>query len=1331
MTKNYYFLKRLLSLIVISASAFVLYGQTEISNRAGLEAINDGLDGSYILTADIDLTGTNWSPLGSNSTPFTGTLDGNGHIITGLRYDNTDSDNSDYPSGSRKVGLFSVISGGTVKNLGLERAYVKGGKHVGGIAGTLKGGAVVEQCYVGNSYIETGDHGGSIAGQMDGPATIRNCYANGEVYSRADQGSGLLGRFVDQGLISKCYFSGIVRSGNPSGIGAYNDGDLDTRAVVENSVNLAPYILGDRNLRVNPGPNSEKDGKSRIPTLTKLYSLKYTFLSKTKDDFTTTSIVPTNDGNYGTDKRHGANIPGGDAQSLSQSFYQHTLSWDFDDVWKMPANGYPILKWQSDPTEVSVVAIKGGDKLLFPGKPLNLYKYIHLGNTLQSNTNVFVDFTSASSYVEVVNGAAQLTASGLTQTGTIDVTINIVAKSGYTLTGSKTSFTIKIKPEISEISTPAQLMDMTDFQKAYKLTADLDFDGITFTRLNEFKGVLDGNGHVIKNLTYNNTEDGDDKGNTVGLFKTIKDAKIYNLGLENINFIGRNDVAALAGKAIGQSEIENCYVANSYLEGRDHVASIAGALQEGATIRNCYSNARVHSREHQAGGLSGVIGYGFIYNSYYSGMVSNVNNRAVGIGGYQDDASQNPENVRIENCVSLSPYMLSNNWNADAVRILHDAGGRPATLVNNYGLDTAWRGKNDWSGGGLVSEDTGKIGTDKLQGANVSNADARTQAFYEKTLHWDFNHVWKMSDGGFPILQWQTAPLVADFIALKDEYVIEKDNTSGINLAYTLPNTYGILYTLVSDDETKLTVNGNVIKVADSWNEMLATSVDVRLTSAATGISLKNSDPLNFGIVPSAIYSDASLSALSVLDADLIPAFDAHVYNYDVYVDESIKNTVIAATTTQSGAVITDAVNLLGTQELNIGQNVFTLEVNSQNEENSKTYTLTIHRGLFSVSKLDGTGKRQVNVYSSDSNNSKESAYRLLIGKHAVSSKDDKWCPSDENITTPQATFTFAEIYEVSAVAWRDKHFREGGDGQIDTWKVEVSMDAENWTEVINVSGQADLVNKYETFTPVEARYLRFIPTKNGQGAAWIYGFDIYGTFAELVDETIVSRGKTILSYEGGYWEGAGRESPANILDGHYDTNPWATYTSPQSVDIDLEEQYNINKFKLVAAQENEENSFSAYNVYVKTEAEDDWSDAIVGTISTDAGVQSSTINLNESPIQDIRYVKLEIPVEAKGNADAWVRLREFEVYGSKVGVGVNQPEANDNRVYTVNRNIVVRINNEVSGQLAVYNLLGKQLVSQKLDGHITYVQREFEPGVYVVSFTNAGKTQTAKVIVK
>ena len=52
------------------------YGQTTISDAAGLAAIANNLSGSYVLTTDITLTGT-WTPI----TGFSGTFDGGGHII--------------------------------------------------------------------------------------------------------------------------------------------------------------------------------------------------------------------------------------------------------------------------------------------------------------------------------------------------------------------------------------------------------------------------------------------------------------------------------------------------------------------------------------------------------------------------------------------------------------------------------------------------------------------------------------------------------------------------------------------------------------------------------------------------------------------------------------------------------------------------------------------------------------------------------------------------------------------------------------------------------------------------------------------------------------------------------------------------------------------------------------------------------------------------------------------------------------------------------------------------------------------------------------------------
>ena len=49
--------------------------QTQITDEAGLKAIANDLNGNYVLAADITLTGQ-WTPLGTEASPFTGTFDG-------------------------------------------------------------------------------------------------------------------------------------------------------------------------------------------------------------------------------------------------------------------------------------------------------------------------------------------------------------------------------------------------------------------------------------------------------------------------------------------------------------------------------------------------------------------------------------------------------------------------------------------------------------------------------------------------------------------------------------------------------------------------------------------------------------------------------------------------------------------------------------------------------------------------------------------------------------------------------------------------------------------------------------------------------------------------------------------------------------------------------------------------------------------------------------------------------------------------------------------------------------------------------------------------------
>ena len=59
---------------------------------------------------------------------FTGTFDGQGHTIKGLKYDVSDKG---------EVGLFSQTDNATIKNLIIEGAHFNGNANVGGIVGKM------------------------------------------------------------------------------------------------------------------------------------------------------------------------------------------------------------------------------------------------------------------------------------------------------------------------------------------------------------------------------------------------------------------------------------------------------------------------------------------------------------------------------------------------------------------------------------------------------------------------------------------------------------------------------------------------------------------------------------------------------------------------------------------------------------------------------------------------------------------------------------------------------------------------------------------------------------------------------------------------------------------------------------------------------------------------------------------------------------------------------------------------------------------------------------------------------------------------------------------
>lgn len=154
-------------------SAEGLKNIAKLVNEEGKTDINITLD------TDLTLTGE-WTPIGTESQPYTGTFDGGNHTITGLKIDQSGTDN---------VGLIGRLgSGGKVQDVTLTEVNVTGGTYVGGIAGQTDG--TVENCSV-NGTVTGQNQTGGIVGQNF--STISGCSAEGTVTGNINVGgiSGL------------------------------------------------------------------------------------------------------------------------------------------------------------------------------------------------------------------------------------------------------------------------------------------------------------------------------------------------------------------------------------------------------------------------------------------------------------------------------------------------------------------------------------------------------------------------------------------------------------------------------------------------------------------------------------------------------------------------------------------------------------------------------------------------------------------------------------------------------------------------------------------------------------------------------------------------------------------------------------------------------------------------------------------------------------------------------------------------------------------------------------------------------------------------------------
>ncbi|MBI1203784.1 MAG: filamentous hemagglutinin N-terminal domain-containing protein, partial [Rhodopseudomonas sp.] len=195
-----------------------------------LQNIQNNLSANYALGRDIDASATSsWNssagfvPLGTSTTGFSGSFDGQYHIISGLTIKRATTDN---------VGLFGYVGGAnsTIVRVGLTGVSVTGRNHVGALVGAVYSGSVTDSFATG--VVSGSNQIGGLIGQTQGHAGIfTRLYSDVAVIgatSSTDIG-GVVGQLSND--LTQAYASGAVSGGGSSGNGGLTGGGSPTATV--------------------------------------------------------------------------------------------------------------------------------------------------------------------------------------------------------------------------------------------------------------------------------------------------------------------------------------------------------------------------------------------------------------------------------------------------------------------------------------------------------------------------------------------------------------------------------------------------------------------------------------------------------------------------------------------------------------------------------------------------------------------------------------------------------------------------------------------------------------------------------------------------------------------------------------------------------------------------------------------------------------------------------------------------------------------------------------------------------------------------------------------
>jgi hypothetical protein len=441
----------------------------------------------------------------------------------------------------------------------------------------------------------------------------------------------------------------------------------------------------------------------------------------------------------------------------------------------------------------------------------------------------------------------------------------LAATSAFALTGDGTEET---PYQITNLDDLIELSGSNALWHDYFIqTADIDAsstselnEGAGFSPIgpsSQFGGSYDGQGFTISNLYINRPST-----TNIGLFGSIYDAKISNLGLVDIDISGSLAVGGLVGCA-QKTPISNCYVTGS-VSGTTKVGGLVGEFTYQSTISNCYTRVSVTGTGNYTGGLVGtnssedpisesyatgtVVGH-----DYVGGLVGNADSAIIN-NSYATGAVSGDDYVGglVGNSTAgyNKPYStISNNYATGTVSGDSRVGGLvgysyySSTISNNYATGSV---SGDDYVGGLVGFNNGSVSnsfwdmetsgqTTSAGGTGKTTEEMKDPNTYP-VADWDITTetgsegpIWVIRDKnqGYPYLTW-----AEDFVEYTSETL--PVTLSSFTAIQTSNNLAQINWVTASESS----VLGYNLYRAESENQtdaLRVTATMIEATNSATG----------------------------------------------------------------------------------------------------------------------------------------------------------------------------------------------------------------------------------------------------------------------------------------------------------------------------------------------------------------------------------------------------------------------------------------------------------------------------------------------------------------